>query len=235
MTKTNPIDRQEASQETVMGVILLYGTLGKLLNHFPQLEDIKNIVQQDIFSELPFASDQPESEKGLEMLQKWSSQYSDSFTGQDFDELRADYTRLFIGPGKVLAPPWESVYYSEERLIFQEQTLKVREWYRRFGLESEKIHNEPDDHIGLELSFLAHLSALRLKAMQEKNEGAFNGYLKAQHQFLKQHPLKWAPLWCEMVDKHAQTDFYRGLALLTVGALKALDAFLAAEITGENA
>lgn len=235
MAKTKLNVRQEPWEETLMGVILVYGTLGKLLNHFPKLEEIRILIQQDIFNELPFGGDHPEAQKGLELLQRWSSQSSQAFTDQDFDGLRADYTRLFIGPGKVLAPPWESVYYSEERLIFQEQTLKVRAWYRRFGVESEKLHSEPDDHIALELAFLAHLAGLGLQALQNEEEREFNGNLEAQHQFLKEHPLKWAPLWCEMVEEHAQTDFYKGLARLTVGALKALDSILAGEEARETA
>ena len=59
--------------------------------------------------------------------------------------------RAFSSSAKVLTPP-ESVYFSEERLVFQEETLQVREWYRRFDLQSVKLH-EPDDHVGLELTF----------------------------------------------------------------------------------
>jgi putative dimethyl sulfoxide reductase chaperone len=235
MTKTDQNERPEFWNEQFMGQILLFRILGKLLNELPQYEEIRNLIQENIFNELPFGGEQPESDEGTVLLEKWSNLYKETFTDQDFDELRSDYTRLFIGPGKVLAPPWESVYYSEERLIFQEQTLKVREWYRRFGLESEKLHNEPDDHIGLELAFLTHLAGLALQVLQDKDSEKLDKILDAKRQFLKAHPLKWAPYWQEEVEKHAQTDFYRGLALLTVGALKALDALLSVEISGESA
>jgi putative dimethyl sulfoxide reductase chaperone len=235
MAQTNTQHWQESWVDTILGEALLFGTLGKLLNQIPQSEEIKELIQQEIFNELPFGDGQPESEAGASLLQVWTSRLKENFADQDFEELKADYTRLFLGPGKVLAPPWESVYYSEERLLFQEQTLKVRTWYRRFGLESEKIHNEPDDHIALELAFLTHLAGLGLQALHEDDREAFQGYLDVQRQFLNEHPLRWAPIWQQEVDKHAHTDFYRGLALLVVGALKALDSTLAAEAARENA
>ena len=42
-------------------------------------------------------------------------------------ELRDEYTRLFVGPDKLVAPPWESVYRGEDAMLFQEVTLEVRE------------------------------------------------------------------------------------------------------------
>lgn len=229
MTQTNSTAIKQDWKPVLVGEILLYRTLGMLLYQFPERDEIHNLLRQDIFSEVPFDADQPDLEKGLELLQSFSNKFRDEFSIQDFDELRSDYTRLFIGPGKVLAPPWESVYHSEERLVFQEQTLKVRAWYRRFGLEAEKIHNEPDDHIGLELFFLAHLASLGLEAIEKQDEEALNRTLQAQRQFLREHPLKWARLWCELVDEYARTDFYHGLALLTWGALQEMDAILGVE------
>ena len=120
-------------------------------------------------------------------------------------------------------------------MIFQEQTLQVREWYRRFGLETEKLHKEPDDHIGLELSFLAHLAGLGLKALEDKDEAGLEGSLQAQRQFLHDHPLKWIKFWSGSVEKHAKTDLYRGTAILTRGALMMLAEILGVEMPEEIA
>lgn len=46
------------------------------------------------------------------------------------DGLCSAYTKLFIGPAKLPAPPWESVYATGEPLLFQESTLAVRDAYR---------------------------------------------------------------------------------------------------------
>jgi TorA maturation chaperone TorD len=117
---------------------------------------------------------------------------------------------------------WESVYLTESHLVFQEQTLQVREWYRRFGLQMERLHREPDDHIGLELSFIAHLASRAVQAIDEVDEASLDSLLQAQREFLSEHLLRWGPAWAKLVKKHAQTDFYRALAHLTHGTLLAL-------------
>ncbi len=107
-------------------------------------------------------------------------------------------------------------------MVFQIQTLQVREWFRRFGVETEKLHQEPDDHIGLELTFISHLAMLGLKALQEKDDSRFEQILTAQRQFIAEHLLRWAPSWCNLVEEKAKTDFYRGLAMLVHGTLLSL-------------
>jgi TorA maturation chaperone TorD len=147
-------------------------------------------------------------------------------TDDDVDGLRDDFNRLFIGPNKVLAPPWESVYFSSDRQMFQIQTLEVRNWYARFGLEIVNLNKEPDDHLGLELEFIAHLAHLALEAQTNGNEEQFTQTLEALRQFMKQHPLRWAQACLIAIDKNARTDFYRGIALLVSGALQELTVVL---------
>jgi TorA maturation chaperone TorD len=207
---------------TIMGEKLLFGLLGKILYAEPDKTWLQSLVAQDVFAEIPFGEEKSESAKGLELLQKWSHESGASLSDISFDELRADYMRLFVGIGKVLAPPWESVYFNDARMVFQVQTLQVRDWFHRYGVETEKLHQEPDDHIGLELTFLSHLAMLGLQAIDEKDDIKFEQVLEAQRQFLIEHPLKWVPEWCKLVGEKANTDFYRGLALLVRGTLFSL-------------
>ena len=180
------------------------------------------MVDETVFEEIPFAEDNPSVVDGLAMLQKWMINWQGGNTDPIFDDIKSDYTRLFIGPEKVMAPPWESVYFSEERLVFQEQTLQVRNWYQRFGLASEKIYKEPDDHIALEISFIAHLASLSLEALEVNDQPTLAKTLQAQQDFLKEHLLQWGPKWCDSVIENARTDFYKGTALLLRGAFTEL-------------
>jgi len=152
-------------------------------------------------------------------LQAWRKR---GLTDETFLDLQEDYSRLFIGPGKVIAPPWESVFFNESRQTFQEQTLQVRSWYRRYGVEPEKLFREPDDHIGLEINFLVHLLGLANQALDKKDQSEFDTLIDARRLFLSEHPLKWAFSWCSLVIEHARTDFYKGMAYLTRGALLAI-------------
>lgn len=180
---------------------------------------MQSLIDEEVFSEAPFAAEQKQIVAGLNLLQKWEEA---GLTDEIFEKMQSDYTTLFIGPGKLKAAPWESVYLNEDRMTFQEQTLDVRRWYRRFGLESEKIHKEPDDHIGLELLFMAHLATGAIQALHEQDHANFDKFVEAQREFLNKHLGVWAPTWCGLVEKNAQTEFYKGLGFLTRGALAEL-------------
>jgi putative dimethyl sulfoxide reductase chaperone len=201
----------------LIGEMLLLGTLAKTLVEFTDKNWVRTLLDEENYDELPFASEQSSSIAGSKLLQKWCIDNKEKSFDTIFNELSSDYMKLFIGPEKVLAPPWESVYFNDERNIFQEQTLQVRQWYRQFGLEPEKLHSEPDDHVGLEFAFLAHLAQLALQALEADDTAAFDQYLDAQRRFLLEHPLQWVPLWATLVTENARTDFWRGVALLARG------------------
>ncbi len=202
------------------GELLLLGLLGKIIYTEPEQAWLEPIFAEDIFSEVPLGADEAETVRGLELINAWVK--ANPLNAAVMEDLKADYTALFLGPGKMLAPMWESVYFSEERLVFQERTLEVRQWYRRFGLESENLYREPDDHIGLELFFMTRLAGLALQAVEEQDEAAFTAALDAQKEFYRSHLLLWGPTWANLVIDNARTDFYKGLGHLTLGSLQAV-------------
>jgi putative dimethyl sulfoxide reductase chaperone len=209
----------EAWKTTLMGETLSFGILGKTLYEDPNNDRLNSLINENIFSDVPFGENQPEVQQGLKLLQNWTQRNSGGLSTVEFEAIRKDHLYLFTGVGKPLAPVWESVYFSESQLLFQKETLEVREWYARFGLQAERKGREPDDHIGLELSFLAHLATLALQSLEKDDQPEAEKNLQAQRDFLTEHILRWAPAWAELVQKHAGTDFYRGLSHLTVGAL----------------
>jgi TorA maturation chaperone TorD len=211
---------------TLVGEVLLLGLLGRALYQEPDIEWLNNLVAEDVFSESPFGAEQIEIVRGLEILQKWSREQAGGISDQNFTDLRMDYTGLFIGLGSMPAVPWESVYFNRERLVFQEQTIQVRNWYARFGMQIEQINKEPDDHIGLEVLFVAHLASLGLRAIEQADDKSLDDVLQAQHDFLSEHLLRWGPAWANLAKEHASTDFYRGIAHLTHGAMLAAAAML---------
>ena len=227
LEKKNMIDPSLSEwQEKLSGEVLLLNLLSRIFYSYPEIEErkwLQSMIDEDVFSEVPFAADEGETKIGLKFLQKWGK---NGISDDTFENLQADYTRLFMGPDKIIAPPWESVHFGDDRLLFQQRTLEVRAWYRRFGFEAEKINQEPDDHISLELLFLSQLAALGIQALNEKDDAHFEELQKAQGEFLKEHLGAWALTWCGLVEENARTDFYKGLAHLTRGALSALSEML---------
>jgi len=208
------------------GEALATGLLGKILYTYPEKAWLQSLADEDVFAEAPFGNAQPDVQRGLALLQNWAETVRGGMSSEAFDELRVDYTRLMFAGDRVLAPPWESVYFSEERLIFQEQTMQVRALYRRFGVDASNHAHEPDDHIGLEFAFVAHLAHRARVALEQDEPVDFENLLAAQREFLSEHLLKWAPQWCELVQTQANTDFFRGIALFTKGILAELAAVL---------
>jgi TorA maturation chaperone TorD len=228
-------DQQTEWTNFLTGEVLLFRLLGQALYTESEWNQIQALFNQDVFSESPFGADQPEVERGLALLQSWVQQAFDHSNEETLKTLKDDYLQLFIGVDWVQAPPWESVYFSERRLLFQEQTLQVRDWYLKYNLLPEHLNNEPDDHIGLEMAFLSHLAELGLDALDRQDQHTFDGLLQAQRDFASQHFLRWVPMWCDLAEQNARTDFYRGVACLVRGAMLELSTQLEVEILAEEA
>jgi len=208
-------------QPFLVGEALVCELLGRMIYTCPDKAWLEQLIQEGVFAELPLDSDQPALARAQEILDQWAGQFQGGLTSEAFELIERDHLYLFIGVARPKAPVWESTYLSRERLIFQEQTVQVRRWYARYGLQFERLNNEPDDHIGVELSFVAHLASLALEALAEGDKERLNELLQSQRDFLSEHLLRWAPAWVNLVLEHACSDFYRGLALLTQGVLQA--------------
>lgn len=124
------------------------------------------------------------------------------------EELRADYQKLFVGPGHVPAPPWASVYLTREKLLFGEPETIARQFYHSIGLSVSTA--EPADHISLELAFMARLYAFA-RSGNRMAAGAGN----IQKRFLDTHLLRWTLDWHSDVMHHAGTAFWRRVAEAT--------------------
>ncbi|MHC6180300.1 TorD/DmsD family molecular chaperone [Clostridium sp. JNZ X4-2] len=127
------------------------------------------------------------------------------------EELSEDYQRLFIGPGHILAPMWESVYESKDRLIFGKSELSVRRFYGEFGLGVSP--KEPADHLAFELFFMARLCDVKMHDDLQNIVKA----LSAMEKFLKDHLCKWVPVWRECVNSSAKTRFWIEFSNMTEG------------------
>lgn len=211
------------------GEVLLFGLLGKILYTFPEKSWLDPILDEDLFVEAPFAKDHEDVVKGLSLLKNFSHQYSLGDQNAMILDLKSEYTRLFDHTERIPLAPWESVYLSKDHLLFQEQVLEVRNWYRTFDLEILNLHKEPDDHIGLELAFVAHLANLAVQAIEHKNQDELNRILDAKRRFLTEHVFKWMPTWCDLMLEYGKSDFYKGVALVLRGALEELATLLGLE------
>ena len=119
-----------------------------------------------------------------------------------FGPIRRDHIALFVGPTKKLAPPWESVYRSADRIVMQEQAIEVLRAYATQRIGFERMGESPADHAGFELEFVSILIGRSMRSGKAR---------EALTTFLADHLLAWVPAWSADIRKHAKTSFMRGL------------------------
>lgn len=149
-------------------------------------------------------------------------QFSDADESVFLERTRGSYTRLLVGPRSLPAPPWESVYLSSNHSLFSDVTLKVRNAYRASGFLPSSYPVVSDDHLAIELDFMAKMA----DRMQDREVGGQDeGFLSAAEAssgFLRNHMLKWVPLFAADMPSDGSSGLYPEAARL-------LDCFLCAD------
>lgn len=148
------------------------------------------------------------------------------------EDVRSEYTKLFVGPEKILAPFWESVYLDPRELLFLESTTDVRKRYEAEGLRLDSETREAEDSVFLELDFVAHLAERTLEAFRNGDRTEFDRLVKSQRTFEHDHLLNWLPLFAERA-KGARTDYLYPTLCAAVAAFVAIDAAILEELAEE--
>ena len=128
------------------------------------------------------------------------------------DDLKVDYSRLFVGPYNLLAPPYGSVYLEGRRKIMGESTIDVLRQYSKAGLNMSSGFKDAPDHIAAELEFMYYLIFRQIKAMLATDSNLLNMNLNQQREFIEHHLGSWIEEFSGEIESHAETGFYRNLA-----------------------
>lgn len=198
--------------------LMAYDALRRTFLEEPSLGFLSQFQEEKLTDIFPFGSESEHITKGIDILAHFLSN-NDVSSDNIHNSLHWDYTRLFIGPYELPAPPWESAYLNDDRLLFQAETLNVRRAYLKYSFLPKDFGHEADDHLGLELDFMFQLTQLALFELEKENVSEYLQILHDQKAFLEEHLLKWVPALSEKVVESAHTDFYRGMALILKGFL----------------
>jgi DMSO reductase family type II enzyme chaperone len=125
--------------------------------------------------------------------------------------LEIEYNRLFVGPGRPEAAPYESVYRDPHGQVMGPATRDVVRHYREAGLAPASDHHDLPDHVAMELSFMAYLALEESTAQGEEAQI----WLEKEQTFLQEHLGTWLPLFCQRVTAASRHPFYTALARLT--------------------
>jgi TorA maturation chaperone TorD len=176
------------------------------------------MAKPDFILEFPFSHENGKIQQGIQKLAAYLKLHD--VTGvETADQLHWDFTCMFIGPYQLKAPPWESAYLSEERLLFQESTLEVRRSYMKYGFKVQHYRQEADDHLGLELDYMYQLAVLACDRLGQHTPGS-GEVLDDSRTFLEEHLLNWIPALTKDIRRYAATPFYQGMADVLEGFLQ---------------
>ncbi|MNH75874.1 chaperone protein TorD [compost metagenome] len=152
------------------------------------------------------------SGEGARMLKSYLDSIDESKLRQVCYEEADEYMRLFVGSQAVL-PFTEGVFRArQEGLDALRQSSGLGTVYCECGVVFNKLHNERDDHMAIELEFMSVLADRMLVAGCVKNK--CTELADMQLWFLESHLLQWAPAFAEALHREARTPLYQGLSVL---------------------
>jgi TorA maturation chaperone TorD len=122
----------------------------------------------------------------------------------DLDRLAAEYASIYL-VASYGASPCESTWIDEDHLLCQETMFQLREVYRAAGLAAADWRQRPDDHLVIQLAYLAHATR-HAQSTDDWRDIA---------RIMDEHLLRWLQDFCKRVATRCETPFYAGLAMVT--------------------
>lgn len=206
------IEYDGKNDDLLKGYSMLLYFSGSFVLDQPLESCVYDLANSNIFKKMPVESSNPNFKMAESYLHG-----IDSKTNINFEEILNDHLRLFGGLGAPKAPPYESVYLSENQLLFQKQTLELKRIYESYGWSSTGNGKIPDDHIGIEIQFLN----LMLEKYFETADGVCHNEITGDiHHFIDAHLISWIVKWNKKLQKHATSNFYKGIGYLLVSCVQ---------------
>ena len=142
--------------------------------------------------------------------------------GNAVQRASVEYTKLFVGPPRPAAAPWETMYRSKGATVgFGEPTFAMQRLLREVGLEMSNENNQYADHIGIELLYASVLCE-RVAGAADASDGESQAKLADQlAEFAVDHPIGWIDALIDAVT-NAEPNGYIARLLMLARALLAM-------------
>lgn len=134
--------------------------------------------------------------------------------------LEVEYNRLFVGPGEVMAPPYES-YYESSRVSAGRGWLRTQaerdvvQVYAECGFAMPENFVELPDHVAVELEFLALLAIREAEAWDANKREVALALQVIAAEFIVQHLGTWLESCAALAKPVARQPFYAAILSLT--------------------
>jgi TorA maturation chaperone TorD len=129
--------------------------------------------------------------------------------------LEVEYNRLFVGPGHLPCPPYESVYSkdrpkSEFGLLAGPSLTDVEKLYSKAGFFVSNSFKDYPDHIAVELEFMGHLCERESESRDDEAEK----WTDEEAGFLNDHIGRWSSSFADAILAATTCPFYTAAAML---------------------
>ncbi len=188
--------------------------------------EVDRALAADLSAGFAFESSDAQLARSLDAMESALAEIDDA----DIEMLAVDFDRVFFGMGPLTARhafPYESVYTSERGIMMQDAYAQVARIYREQRLAKDSSFTEPEDHIAVELAFMATLAQRTATFLGEGLDEAAEQTVRQQLSFLQGHLLNWADRFCIDLRQAAPGGFYEALADFTIGLLRTDEQLLA--------
>ncbi len=165
-------------------------------------------LEEDVFGQLEQALSVLDSEQAAD-----AKAMGGCFRDTSHEELRIDYTRLFLGPFNIRSKPYGSVYLDGGNIVMGDSTMAALALYQEGGFQVTEAFTEVPDHVAVELEFLYLLNTRLGDGRVETSER--DRLAALERSLLTEHLGRWIIPFTEAMRKGAGTGFYGKLADLT--------------------
>jgi TorA maturation chaperone TorD len=194
----------------------VYSFLSKIYEKEVTVDLLKQLTRPEFVSQLNTMGEG----EGFNLL----SSYLKSAAGRDLQQIRlelaVEYAKLFLGLGAGIYHPSESAYTTSTHFIMQQPRDSVMAEYRKALVDKVKGFPEPEDHVAMELQFMAHLCGKTEEAVKSGQNVDAKNLLESQRNFMNNHLMIWVPKFAADVIKATTVDFYKAIAQITAGFLE---------------
>lgn len=200
-------------EEQAAGLGEVFAFLGNSLMK-PPTQEGSWAIEEGFWEEFPDFGD-AEVREAASALAAFVRELADSCDIDPVTDASVEYARLFIGPPKPAAAPWETMYRAEGTNVgFGAATYEMREVLSAAGLQLENQNNQYEDHMGIELLYLSVL--LERLAEGERVDPAQIA------DFIDAHPGGWIDGFRRAVSASAPGGYYEHLLGVAVALLAAV-------------
>jgi TorA maturation chaperone TorD/Pyruvate/2-oxoacid:ferredoxin oxidoreductase delta subunit len=122
--------------------------------------------------------------------------------------LEREFTRLFLGPGRPVVHPYESVH--REGRMMGTPAVEVRRFMADEGVTP--YGRILPDHVSVELAFMGYLTRCEASSWEAGDGERAIHYLNRQERFLREHLMRWLPQFCHRILTGRPHAHYSALA-----------------------